>query len=732
MTGDRPASAAVAPPRKGAPNPFYILATAPHADERTRVLKHGDTFAVFDHYGDITPAGLGEEGIYHEGTRFLSSLLLALGQTRPLFLSSTVKADNDLLVADLTNPDMHQEKLGLIPRGTVHIFRTTFLWQGVCYMRLRLKNYGLSALPLTFFVHFDADYCDIFEVRGMKRPHKGRLLSETDGPATRVLAYEGLDHVLRRTRLKFNPAPTQLGDQDARFDVTLQPQEEATYCFNITCEVSSASPAALSYDQALAAVSNQWQGVCQRICGIRTTNAPFNGWIDRTVADLHMMTTATPDGPYPFAGVPWFSTPFGRDGIITALECLWLNPELTKGVLRFLAATQATEVRPEQDAEPGKILHEMRRGEMAALGEIPFGRYYGSVDATPLFVMLAAAYYQRSGDRSLIESLWSHIDRALQWIDTYGDADRDGFVEYSRQSPKGLVQQGWKDSHDSVFHANGNLAKGPIALCEVQGYVFAARRGAAQLALVLGLTERAERLEVQAQQLQKRFEQAFWCPDLKTYALALDGDKRPCCVRTSNAGHCLFTGIAAAERAEGVAQTLLRPESFSGWGIRTVDRDEVRYNPMSYHNGSIWPHDNALIAAGLARYGLKEGVLQVMTGLYDASVFVDLHRLPELFCGFTRRPGEGPTLYPVACAPQTWSAVTVFFLLQACLGLEVQSLKRTVSFAHPRLPEFLPELRINNLMVGPARIDLHLVRHAQDVGINVERKEGEVEIAVTI
>jgi glycogen debranching enzyme len=401
---------------------------------------------------------------------------------------------------------------------------------------------------------------------------------------------------------------------------------------------------------------------------------------------------------------------------------------MARGVLTVLAATQAATSMPERDAEPGKILHEARSGEMAALNEIPFGRYYGSHDATPLFVMLAAAYYERTGDRQLIESIWPNIDAALSWIEGPGDPDGDGFVEYERHSSTGLVHQGWKDSHDSVFHADGASAEAPIALCEIQGYVYAAWRGAARLAHALGQRTRAEALLAKAERLRERVEASFWSPELQTYALALDGGKARCEVRSSNAGHLLLVGLPSAERAATAARTLMSPASFSGWGIRTVATSEARYNPMSYHNGSVWPHDNALIAAGLARYGCRDEVLTVFQGLFDASIYMDLHRLPELFCGFERRQGERPIRYPVACSPQAWAAASVFMLFQASIGLQIHAPDRLVRFSRATLPSFVDDVWIRGLRVGNASIDLHLQRYGDDVGIHVLRREGEVEI----
>jgi glycogen debranching enzyme len=727
MSTDVAATANPAPP-VGPKGPYYIQAPSPMAEVQSRVLKQGDTFAVFDHHGDINPQALGQEGIYHEGTRFLSCLLLEVDHYRPLFLSSTIKDDNDVLAVDLTNPDVSGRGELDIARGQLHIDRLKFLREGVCHERLSVHSYQLAPARVRIAFRFEADFADIFEVRGTPRALRGEYLEPVYDGGSVVLAYRGLDQVTRRTRLRFKPAPAQLTGDTAVFELVLPPQGQAHIHVAVCCERDGLEPAPDTFDEALFAAGSDWQSARGDACRVETSNERFNDWVNRAAADLHMMTTRLPTGPYPYAGVPWFSTPFGRDGIITALQVLWLEPALARGVLAYLAATQATEVVPEQDAQPGKILHETRGGEMAALGEVPFGRYYGSVDATPLFVYLAGAYYERTADRAFIAAIWPNLEAALGWIDHYGDADGDGLVEYARTTPHGLVHQGWKDSHDAIFHADGRPAEPPIALCEVQGYVYAARLAGARLAEILGHADRAEQLRHQAWDLRANFEHRFWCEDLSTYALALDGAKRPCRVRSSNAGQCLFTGIAEPAHAHRVAQTLLHPDSFSGWGVRTIAVGEARYNPMSYHNGSVWPHDNSLIASGLAHYRLKKPVLEILTGQFDASLFMELHRLPELFCGFARRPGTGPTLYPVACSPQAWAAATVFLLIQSCLGLSVRGTEPQVHFSFPLLPPFLREVRILNLRVGEAAIDLLLQRHGQDVGINVLRREGHLEV----
>jgi len=361
---------------------------------------------------------------------------------------------------------------------------------------------------------------------------------------------------------------------------------------------------------------------------------------------------------------------------------------------------------------------------------VPFRRYYGTVDATPLFLLLAGLYFERTGDHDTLLEIWPNLEAALRWIDEHGDRDGDGFVEYYRETDSGLANQGWKDSHDAIFHADGSGAEGPIALCEVQGYVYAAKRSMAAVAARLGHRELASKLSSEAERLRDQFEKAFWCPEIGTYALALDGAKRPCRVRSSNAGHALFTGIADPQRARRTADTLLSRASFSGWGIRTIAQGEARYNPMSYHNGSVWPHDNALIALGLARYGFKAEAARVFAGLFDAAVHQESRRLPELFCGFMRRPHRGPTAYPVACSPQAWAAAAPFSLLAACLGLELVHDRNQIRFREPVMPEFLNEVVIRNLRLGASRVDVRLHRYGQDVTANVLAREGSLRVAV--
>jgi glycogen debranching enzyme len=698
-----------------------------------RTLKHGDSFAMFDEFGDILEVEHSPAGLFHFDTRFLSRLFFTLEGHRPLILSSTVQPDNLTLDVDLTNPDIFQGERLLLAKDTFHVARAKFLWEASCYEMFLITSYAEERTKVSVALDYAADFADLFEIRGYSRSRRGAITSEARGPAELAFIYQSLDGVPRSTRIRFDPAPLALSANRAEFELELEPRERRALSVTVHCVQGAApEPSKKNFYGTMRRARRVRARERASLATIETSNVTVNNILSRSTADLAMLMTETPHGPYPYAGVPWFSTVFGRDGILTAMEMLWFNPSTARGVLRFLADTQAKEEDPAADKEPGKIVHELRECELAHLGEVPFGRYYGSVDSTPLFVALAGLYWQRTRDAGTLQAIWPNVLAALEWIDRYGDRDGDGFVEYGRRRDSGLRNQGWKDSEDAVFHADGRLAEPPIALCEVQGYVYLARRTAALLAADLGERKLAAALEAQAETLRERFEAAFWREELGTYALALDGDKRPCDVRSSNAGQLLFTGICRPDHAARVVQQLFGRDFFSGWGVRTLGAREKRFNPTSYHNGSVWPHDNALIALGLAQYGHSAEALTLSAALFDAAAHMHLRRLPELFCGFDRKRGKSPTLYPVACAPQAWAACTPFALLQACLGLEVDASSSTVILRRPCLPAFLDWLTVRDLRVGESKLDLMFRRHESSVAVNLLHREGDAEVEVML
>ena len=712
---------------------FHIQATESIQQRWPRTLKQGDMFGLFDTLGDCVAPGLTPGGIFYNDTRYLSGVQLLVDGQRPLLLSSAVENDNVVLTVDLSNPDIYQDGTIALPREVLHIRRSKFLWQGSCHEHIAIRNFGARAHKCWLTLNFAADFVDLFEIRGVHREKRGDITSAVIGGSKTIFRYVGLDKIERRTEIGFDPPPRQLSKSQAIYVLDLMPGKKMALIMTVRCTDSSLPriPETRAFSEPYRAAR---RGAQRRTGFHETVSASSelaNRMLARASADLSMLVTETPQGLYPYAGTPWFSTPFGRDGIITALQMLWLDPGLARGVLRYLAAHQATKVDERADAEPGKILHETRACEMARLGEVPFGHYYGSVDSTPLFLLLAERYFERTGDKKTIQALWPNVQAALSWIDTYGDRDGDGFVEYNRTSEDGLSNQGWKDSSDSIMHADGSLARGPIALCEVQSYVYAAKSGAARIAAALGEHRAAVDLNAAAENLRVKFEAEFWIEELGIYALALDGAKKPCRVRSSNAGQVLISSIAAPERAEAVAHNLMTPEMFSGWGVRTLAANAPRFNPMSYHNGSVWPHDNALIALGLARYGLKRAASAIFEGLFDAATHMDMMRFPELFCGFPRRRGPAPTPYPVACAPQAWASVVPFALLQACLGLNLSCGSREICFHNPQLPKFLEELHINDLELQNARVNLRLRRQGAHTEVAVVSRRGDVSVRIT-
>ena len=443
--GDLPAEAFVTSPVPTVQ--FYIPATSSLQERRPRTLKHGDTFGVFDHYGDIAPGEASPEGLFHDDTRFLSSLQLLVNDRRPLLLSSTVQDNNALLIADLTNPDFFADGRLDLPRNTIHIVRARFIWEGCAHERLAVRNFADRTHRVRLAFAFQSDFADLFEVRGHRRPRRGKSTVELRGRRAIAFNYLGLDGLRRQTVLEFGPEPDQISSEAASYDLVLEPSQRISLFLSVKCNGKvDRQRRPEPFFVCLREARRTLRLSSSRATSVASSNAIFNEVMRRSVADLYMMLTDTEHGPYPYAGIPWFSTVFGRDGIITAMQMLWVDPAIARGVLQLLAAHQARHFDPDADAEPGKILHEMRRGEMARLKEIPFGLYYGSIDSTPLFLMLAGMYFERTGDLATIHKLWPSLEAALRWLDEHGDRDGDHFIEYQARTGRGLGNQGWKDS----------------------------------------------------------------------------------------------------------------------------------------------------------------------------------------------------------------------------------------------------------------------------------------------
>jgi glycogen debranching enzyme len=678
----------------------------PRVPLRLFALKHADTFIVADANGNVLGEG---DGMFRDDTRVLSYWALTVGGKRPALLSAALSQDNTLFISHLTNrplPPLGGESL---PQGVIHVERQRLIFEGSLYERITLSNFGPHENWVPLELEFDADFRDMFEVRGVSRRARGELLQPEIGPSSVCLRYRGLDGVTRASCVSFSRAPRRLAPHKAEFTIRLKHAGSTSLYIEIHPQPGD-PPSRDRFRAAAARARFSMRSKRRQGATIYSRERVFNDWIEKSRADLGLLTTELKTGPFPYAGIPWFSTPFGRDAIITSLQMLWLDPSLARGVLAFLAANQAKERSAFQDSAPGKIMHETRKGEMVALHELPFGLYYGGVDTTPLFVMLAGAYADRTADLAFIEEIWPALLSAMTWIEGDGDSNRDGFVDYLRAAASGLANQGWKDSQDSVFHADGSDPVGPIALIEVQGYCFAAFRAMAALASRRGDEERCAHWNRQADRLRDATEARFWMHENGLYALALDGNGRPCRVRSSNSGQLLFTGLPSPERARSVIDNLLTAPFNSGWGIRTLAQGEVRYNPMSYHNGSVWPHDTALCAAGMARYGERAGVIRILDEMFEAAVRFEM-RLPELYCGFDRRGrGDAPVAYPVACLPQAWASGSLFMLLQAALGISVSAWREDIRIDDPRLPTGIENLEIRNLRVGSKVVNLSFQR----------------------
>jgi glycogen debranching enzyme len=654
---------------------------------------------------------------------------LEVGGARPVALSyATV---DDRAVVDSTNAQLRRGALEPIPQLPLSVTRELMIASGRLYFLIRLRNFLREAVTTAVSLALAADFADMFEVRGgVRRDARGHALAPKQSDRGLILAYVGEDEAFRETIVELDPFPDDLelnaSRARGRWRVALEPGKPAEVLMSAEPSIGGRRRARRRRATAAAELERsgaEWHANCTHL---ESDNELFDGLIGTALRDLRGLITPAPGGRIVAAGIPWYVAAFGRDALVTAGEAILLSSQLSLDALRVLARLQATEDDPWRDAEPGKVLHELRVGELAGAGIIPHTPYYGTVDATPLFLARAADYYKWTGDLQTLRAVGPALDAALRWIDEYGDRDGDGFVEYERRSPGGLQNQGWKDSHDSVVHADGSLAEGPIALVEVQGYVYMAKLTVADVYDAFD-GERAGRLRDQAAALRAAFNEAFWNPEEGTFARALDGHKRQVASVTSNPGHCLYCGIVDPGKAGAVVERLMAPDMFCGWGVRTLSSQCPAFNPMSYHNGSVWPHDNAIIAAGMKRYGRDEEVMRIAGALFEVATGARDFRLPELHCGFDRSERASVVAYPVACIPQAWAAAAPLLLVQAMLGISADAPKRALRVERPTLPDWLGNLRLEALRVGDASVLAGLRARRSRHGLHVARSAREAE-----
>ncbi|MEO7664781.1 MAG: glycogen debranching N-terminal domain-containing protein [Candidatus Limnocylindrales bacterium] len=725
------------------------------------VLKHGNLYLLADPFGDIHPDGRGL-GLYELDTRILSCAVLRMNGVRQTLLRSTIVSNHEGSI-QLTNPQYrknHDDKLeAAVARQSLSIHRRRWIADGLAE-EITVTNFSGDEQAVILDLELDMDAADIFEVRGHARARRGRFLETDATDRTMVFAYVGLDSLVRRTFLEFSPGEVQAtseldpadqalgqgseGSVRIRWTATIPAGGSATVDWRAWTDLSGADdpegvPTAPSSRAASPVTSSEHAAESYRAWTERTARVESDGElldlaIHRSVADLRLLMN---DGPRPglqyvAAGVPWFATLFGRDTIITALEALPFMPDLAVGTLRVLAEWQATGYDTSRDMAPGKILHELRSGEMVRTGEIPHRPYYGSVDSTPLWLILLGETTRWTGDLGLVRELWPNVLAALSWIDTDGDIDGDGFVEYLRGDERCLVNQGWKDSSDGIRHRDGSIAQPPIALAEVQGYVYDAKLQVAELARLMGDAELAGKLVQEAAELRSRFDAAFWMTDANFYAVGLDAAKRQIGSITSNPGHCLWSGIVPEGRVAAITERLVGEAMDSGWGIRTYAAGQPGFNPIGYHTGSIWPHDNAIVAAGLKRVGRHDEANRVATRIFEAARNSPELRLPELFCGFARDGATVPVPYPVACSPQAWAAAAPLSLLQTMLGMRARATEGRLELERPHLPPWLGKVTIHNLRVGEETVDLLFHRWRGTTSAEVLRRSGNLEVVIRV
>ncbi len=694
------------------------------------VVKEGEVFLYTNTEGSIprgNPLGL---GLYYKDTRFLSVFEMYCQGKKPLLLSSSAELDYRAFI-ELTNADMIDLAGVVIPQETINIRRLRATKDNL-YEQIRIKNYNLFPVSLELQFLVGADFFDLFEVRGLRRLKRGQILKpKYDGRAL-SLAYLGLDDVFRQTRVEFTPKPASVatGPEGAQitYTFTLKPHEARTLSLFFKPIVGTERKRTASFNSVAIELRRSYDEWDKQAVDITTDNEMFNEVLERGKKDVRQLLTPTPMGTMMAAGIPWFVAPFGRDSIITSIETLMLSDKPAYETAKTLASLQGTAVDGWRDEEPGKILHEYRQGELTNLGEVPHTPYYGTVDATPLFLILLTELFKWTGDESLINTMIDPMDKALKWISEYGDEDGDLFVEYIRKSPRGLIHQGWKDSGGSICFKDSCDAVPPIALAEVQAYVHAAKKGLSEIYDFLGYEDKASELRDQAKALKKLFNETFWMEQDKCYALALDKEKRPVDAVTSNAGHCLYGEIADPKRARQLVARLMQPDMFSGWGIRTLSKTSANYNPMQYHCGTVWPHDNAIIIAGMKKYGFKEAAVKLAGCLFDAAMWFEDQRLPELFCGFSRRVPHPPVAYPVSCSPQAWAAGSFFMILQSLLGIEPDAPKNKLKIVDPVLPLWLNEVKMEGLKVGRSVLDIEFFRKDDTIKYKVTKKQGDIKV----
>jgi glycogen debranching enzyme len=708
------------------PEPRIAYQNAEPRKANNLTLIEGKTFLSTTLAGDIMPPGAPDAGFFFDDTRFLSRLELRVGGYRTVVLSSSTE-QTFVSQIELTTGQSHLRENYEVPENTVHIRREQLLASDIFYDHLTFENFNLHDIVLDFEMTYEADFMDVLQVRGVARQRLGHYFKPIIDHNSMVFHYRGLDGIARDTAIRFSEGPEKVEGTTAHWRLKLPPfkrfQLQITAVPQVEAKQSRAARA--DFSQQLRMRRDAYAEWESHAAHFNSSNSIFDQMIGNCKGDFHALQIPEGKEHVIAAGIPWFATMFGRDSVIAAFQSLLLSPQLAAETLRVLARYQGAENMEWRDEEPGKILHEFRDGEMTRAGEMPFSPYYGSVDSTPLWLVLLSETFNWTADEQLVKDLLPHAYRALEWIDRYGDLDGDGFVEYARRSSRGLANQGWKDSWDAILHREGELAKAPIALAEVQGYVYEAKYRMASLLRAFGDATTADKLKKDAAEMAKRFEKAFWMPGRGFYALALDGHKRQVQIISSNPGHLLFTRMLAQERARAVCERFMRPDMFSGWGWRTLSQEERVFNPLSYHRGSVWPHDNSIVAYGMALYEFREPVNRVFQALFEAALNFRDYRLPELFCGIQRGEFDEPVQYPVSCSPQAWASGAIFLLLTSVLGVRPSAPRKELNIVNPALPPFLNQLSIRNLHVGGSRVDLDFSRRGDRTFCNVVDIQGD-------